>query len=437
MIHWFLHMIGVRGEILAPPGTSLAGVSAPAGDMDRAAALAAGRMVYLSAAADELERGFAAVSNRAQRHPHGHLADPRHGSRRSLFEARSKDRETADPGVCFRRLAEHGPARRTVRRAKANSARAAAALGLSTTDAEVRKSLNHISRAKLAHDALYRRAQKLITPLAEKYDLRFYRLADRLDRLPVAGPDWSLPERKPKGPSTRLGDGIVQLIEEAAGREIAGIVLFSDGQNNAGLSPAEAVRAAAEVSAPIFSVPVRIGGAASRSCRDRRVRARLGFRRRYAPRVGDDRIAGPSRGAGRGPVDRWDGKDPAGPQRTRPPRRRAADCGSVVRGEAARSTNAHRQGRPEDRPAGRRAGEQFRQRGGASQRREAPRLVCGGAAALAVSLPEERHAARSHFGRARRRRRPTSCWRTRRGGCRPVRHRRCRKRSTTWQSIIR
>ena len=76
--------------------------------------------------------------------------------------------------------------------------------------------------------------------MAAKYDLRFYRLADRLDRLPVAGPDWTLPERKPKGPSTRLGDGIVQLIEEAAGREIAGIVLFSDGQNNAGLSPAEA-----------------------------------------------------------------------------------------------------------------------------------------------------------------------------------------------------
>jgi hypothetical protein len=131
----------------------------------------------------------------------------------------------------------------------------AAALGHPAVDAEVRKAVSQISRAKLAHDALDARRQQLIEPLAKTYDLRFYRLADRLDRLPVSGPAWKLPEVLPSGPSTRLGDGITQLIEEAAGREIAGIVLLSDGQNNAGLSPAEAARAAAEVSAPIFTVP--------------------------------------------------------------------------------------------------------------------------------------------------------------------------------------
>jgi hypothetical protein len=131
----------------------------------------------------------------------------------------------------------------------------AAALGYPAVEAKVRDALGHITRAKLAHDALDARRRQLIEPLAEKYDLRFYRIAERLDRLPVAGPSWKLPEVEPSGTSTRLGDGIAALIEEAAGREIAGIVLLSDGQNNAGLSPAEAARAAAEVSAPIFTVP--------------------------------------------------------------------------------------------------------------------------------------------------------------------------------------
>ena len=131
----------------------------------------------------------------------------------------------------------------------------ASALNYPTVDEQTRKKVNHISRAKLAHDALNARREPLIEELAKTYDLRFYRLADRLDRLPVAGPSWNLPETQPSGTSTRLGDGIAQLIEEAAGREIAGIVLLSDGQNNAGLSPAEAARAAAEVSAPIFTVP--------------------------------------------------------------------------------------------------------------------------------------------------------------------------------------
>ena len=111
----------------------------------------------------------------------------------------------------------------------------ASALGYPAVDAKVRDAVGHISRAKLAHDALHAARQPLIEQLAKKYDLRFYRLAERLDRLPVTGPSWKLPDVQPSGTSTRLGDGIAQLIEEAAGREIAGVVLLSDGQNNAGL----------------------------------------------------------------------------------------------------------------------------------------------------------------------------------------------------------
>ncbi len=138
---------------------------------------------------------------------------------------------------------------------EAEMKRISESLGYTKNDDDTRKTVNHLSRAKLAVDALTAKREQLVTSLADKFDLRFYRLAELLERLPTAAPAWALSESKTQGTSTRLGDGIAEVIEEAAGREIAGIVLLSDGQNNAGLSPTEAARSAGEVSAPIFSVP--------------------------------------------------------------------------------------------------------------------------------------------------------------------------------------
>jgi len=138
-------------------------------------------------------------------------------------------------------------------------ARIAAAAGYSTADGkiepETRKALNRVSRAKLIRDCVAARRDDLLTPLAEQYEVRFYQAAERLEQLPVVGPQWQLPEPQARGTSTRLGDAVTQLIEDAAGRQIAGIVLLTDGQNNAGRSLVEAARAAADVAAPLLAVP--------------------------------------------------------------------------------------------------------------------------------------------------------------------------------------
>jgi hypothetical protein len=135
----------------------------------------------------------------------------------------------------------------------------AAAVGYPTpagkVEPEVRKALERTSRAQLAAACVAARREDLIRPLAKRYELRFYSAAERLEQMPVAGPDWKLPEPRPRGASTRLGDAVGQLVEDAAGRQIAGIVVFSDGQNNAGRSLVEAARAAGDAAAPIFAVP--------------------------------------------------------------------------------------------------------------------------------------------------------------------------------------
>ena len=121
-------------------------------------------------------------------------------------------------------------------------------------DAETRKALNRIGRAKLAEDVVQARRKELLEPLSKKYDLRFYAMSRQLERMAV-GDNFKLPEAEPKGSATHLGDAVTQLVEEAAGNEIAGIVLVTDGQNTGGRSIVEAARAAREASAPIFTVP--------------------------------------------------------------------------------------------------------------------------------------------------------------------------------------
>ena len=45
------------------------------------------------------------------------------------------------------------------------------------------------------------------------------------------------------------------MLDDAAGRPVAGLFLFTDGQNTGGRSPAEAAGAAARLGAPVFAVP--------------------------------------------------------------------------------------------------------------------------------------------------------------------------------------
>lgn len=136
---------------------------------------------------------------------------------------------------------------------------AAEAAGYQTTDGKVdaatRKALNEKTRARFIQDAVEHRAKEWLNPLAEKYDVRLYSIGEIVNQMPVESGSFQLPELTPQGPETHLGDGLALVLDEAAGRQIASIVVFSDGQNTGGRSPIEMSRAAADAGAPVFAVP--------------------------------------------------------------------------------------------------------------------------------------------------------------------------------------
>ena len=59
---------------------------------------------------------------------------------------------------------------------------------------------------------------------------------------------------QPTGRETRLGQALRQLIHEERNLPVSGIVLFSDGGQNAGVSPETAIEAAQEAKIPLFTV---------------------------------------------------------------------------------------------------------------------------------------------------------------------------------------
>ena len=58
----------------------------------------------------------------------------------------------------------------------------------------------------------------------------------------------------PKGAETRLGQALRQLIHDERNSPVAGVILFTDGGQNAGVSPDAAVALAQEAKIPVFTV---------------------------------------------------------------------------------------------------------------------------------------------------------------------------------------
>jgi hypothetical protein len=130
-------------------------------------------------------------------------------------------------------------------------------------DSDVRLALNRITRAKLAHSVLAAGARPFLEELAKKtdsktgFDVQYYSFAKEVTRLGVDPAKPDLPEPpNPGGSGTWIGDAIGHVLDEAGDRQVAGILVLSDGQNNGGRSPAEAAQVAATRSTPIFTVPV-------------------------------------------------------------------------------------------------------------------------------------------------------------------------------------
>jgi hypothetical protein len=146
--------------------------------------------------------------------------------------------------------------------AEADAVKAARAAGYAVTegkvDAEARKALDHIGRDALARAAVTTRKAELLDRLATKHEVRGYAFARDLTKISQTDAQVTTKDgQEVTRLSTHLGDALGGILDEAGGRPIAGIVLFSDGQNTAGVSPAEAARAAAAAGARVF--PVVIG----------------------------------------------------------------------------------------------------------------------------------------------------------------------------------
>lgn len=139
----------------------------------------------------------------------------------------------------------------------------ATAAGLTLDDgaahALARDTLNRMTRLDLATAVLTASSATLTETWTDRYDVRWYSFGERITPIAVADAPSGLPhDLRADRARTHLGDVIEQVIDEAAGRPIAGIVMFSDGEATGGSSPAEAVEHAARAGAPIYAVPAGV-----------------------------------------------------------------------------------------------------------------------------------------------------------------------------------
>ncbi len=123
-------------------------------------------------------------------------------------------------------------------------------------DSQTRLAMSRLSRSKLTHAVITAGARAFFESLASRFDVQYYSFARDLTRLGIdpARPD--LPEPpNPAGTSTWIGDAVGHVVEEAGDRQVAGILVFSDGQNNGGRSLSEVAALAAARAMPVFSIP--------------------------------------------------------------------------------------------------------------------------------------------------------------------------------------
>ncbi|MFV1965617.1 MAG: hypothetical protein ACC628_09365 [Pirellulaceae bacterium] len=120
----------------------------------------------------------------------------------------------------------------------------------------LRRAVTNLSRADLAQRAITTAWSTWIEPMADRFDLRFYSFADRALPRALVPSRREAPVLAADGAATCVGEAIYGALEEAVGRQVAGILVFTDGQNTGGRSPAQAARAAADRGVPIFVTPL-------------------------------------------------------------------------------------------------------------------------------------------------------------------------------------
>ena len=127
---------------------------------------------------------------------------------------------------------------------------------------ELRKQINTLTRLELADQVLARQMSGMFADLDERFEIRTYRVARQVRRVDTQDkPAAPLPEQEQD--ATALGAAIDQVLDDAAGLKLAGVVLLSDGRSTAGPEPLNVIRQRARrlqgdriAPCPIIVVPV-------------------------------------------------------------------------------------------------------------------------------------------------------------------------------------
>lgn len=104
------------------------------------------------------------------------------------------------------------------------------------------------ARLEIARRAL----AEVLGPLAENRELSMYSFGQQ--QLPLSKDELAAIE--PKGPATAIGDALESALAEHRGQPLAGILVVSDGQSNAGEDPRKVAEQAAKQGVPIVSFAI-------------------------------------------------------------------------------------------------------------------------------------------------------------------------------------
>ena len=130
---------------------------------------------------------------------------------------------------------------------------------------ESQQALDRMQRNALAKRLLGVALPGLQEELDDDYDLRPYVFSRQSEtialkiealkkgQLSAKGDDGTTPAI---GAASHIGDAVYRVLEDAAGREVSAVVLFSDGQNTGGQSPNVAAQALAESEIPWYVLPL-------------------------------------------------------------------------------------------------------------------------------------------------------------------------------------
>ncbi|MCA9246615.1 MAG: VWA domain-containing protein [Planctomycetales bacterium] len=117
-----------------------------------------------------------------------------------------------------------------------------------------------IEQLRRVHDVVVTRFDKDLGQITSLKKVAAAPVEPNEDDLPEAQPEpppnWN-ELLVPQGSESQLGTALSRLIDEYRAAPLAGIIVFTDGANNAGIEPRSAVEAAIEAGIPVF--PVGIG----------------------------------------------------------------------------------------------------------------------------------------------------------------------------------